>query len=94
MAEEVLRALPGQKPPSNAQLDLRTGPLLSEDRHLTNRELKVLRLVALSLDTKQIARELHLSPHTVLNHIRNARVKLNAANKLGAVLTARRLGLI
>ena len=61
---------------------------------LTNRETEVLRLVALSLDSRQLAEELHISEHTVLNHIRNARVKLNAANKLNAVLTARRLGLI
>ena len=94
VAEEVLRLLPGQKSPSNAQLDLRTGLLLSEGRRLTNRELEVLHLVSLSLSTKQIAGELHISPHTALNHIRNARVKLNAANKLNAVLAARRLRLI
>ena len=94
VAEEVLRVLPEQIPPSNAQLDLRAGPLLSKDRRLTNRETEILRLVALSFDSKLIAEELHISEHTVLNHIRNARVKLNAANKLNAVLTARRLGLI
>ena len=94
VAEEVLRALPGQESPSSARWELRTGPLPSEDRRLTNRELEVLNLVSRALSTKQIAGELHLSAHTVLNHIRNARVKLNAANKLNAVLAARRLGLI
>ena len=92
--EEVLGAIREETLPSGAQGSLGTGPAFSESGHLTNRELEVLRLVALSLDTKQIAEELHLSVHTVLNHIRNARVKLDAPSRLSAVLAARRLGLI
>ena len=63
-------------------------------RRLTGRELEVLRLVALGLDTPSIARELGISQHTVLNHIRHFRRKLNATTKLDAVVSAIRLGLL
>ena len=59
---------------------------------LSRRESEVLRLVALGRTTPEIARELAISSHTVLNHIRNLRRKLDAATKLEAVLTAMRLG--
>ena len=85
VAEDVLDALAE---------DLTSEPVRGESLDLTNRELEVLRLVALSLDTGQIAEDLHLSGHTVLNHIRNARAKLHARNRLDAVLEARRRGLL
>jgi DNA-binding CsgD family transcriptional regulator len=61
---------------------------------LTGRELEVLRLVALGRSTPEIAKELAISSHTVLNHIRNFRRKLEATTKLDAVVTAIRLGLL
>ena len=61
---------------------------------LTRRELEVLRLVALGRSTPEISRELAISSHTVLNHIRNFRRKLDATTKLEAVVTAIRLGLL
>jgi len=61
---------------------------------LTNRELEVLRMVALGRTTPQIARLLGISSHTVLNHIRNFRRKLDAPTKLDAVLAAIRLGIL
>ena len=61
---------------------------------LTARELEVLRLVALGRTTPEIAQELAISSHTVLNHIRNLRRKLDAPTKLEAVLTAIRLGIL
>ena len=61
---------------------------------LTRRELEVLRLVALGWDTARIAEELGVSVHTALNHIRNFRQKLDAQNKLEAVVTAVRLGIL
>lgn len=60
----------------------------------TIREMEVLRLLALGHDTKEIADELHISPHTVLNHIRNIREKLQVPTRLGAVLAAQRRGLL
>ena len=63
-------------------------------RRVTGRELEVLRLVALGWDTPSIARELSISQHTALNHIRHFRRKLNATTKLDAVVTAIRMGLL
>lgn len=69
-------------------------PDSAQGSELTPRELEVLRLVALGRSTPEIAGELAISSHTVLNHIRNFRRKLDAATKLAAVVTAIRLGLL
>ena len=61
---------------------------------LTQRELDVLRLMALGWDTPRIAGELGISRHTVRNHIRNLRQKLGASTKLEAVVTGIRLGIL
>ena len=61
---------------------------------LTSRELEVLTLVALGRTTSSIAEALGISEHTVRNHVRNFRRKLNAATKLEAVLTALRRGIL
>ena len=50
--------------------------------------------MALGWETGRIADELGLSPHTVLNHVRNFRHRLNTPTKLIAVATAMRLGTI
>ncbi|GAB3262108.1 ATP-binding protein [Kineosporia babensis] len=44
---------------------------------LTESETRVARLVALGRTNRQVADELHLSPHTVSTHLRHAFVKLN-----------------
>ena len=74
--------------------NLRPAPTDPALRDLTNRELEVLRLVALGHNTPTIAVELGISPHTVLNHIRHFRRKLNAKTKLDAVMTAMRMGML
>ena len=61
---------------------------------LTSRELEVFRLVALGWETSRIADQLGISRHTVHNHIRNFRYKLNATTKLDAVVTGIRLGIL
>ncbi len=61
---------------------------------LTPREVEVLRLVALGQDATEIAHDLGISLHTVRNHVRNLRHKLNAATKLDAVVKAIRLGIL
>lgn len=63
-------------------------------RPLSPRELQVLQLVADGRDTESIAEELEISLHTVRNHIRNLRRKLNARTKLEAVVTGMRIGLL
>lgn len=61
---------------------------------LTRRELEVLRLMSVGRSTQGIAGELGISPHTVRNHVRHFRGKLNASTKLEAVVTAIRLGIL
>lgn len=71
-----------------------SAPATDATARLTPRELQVLRLVALGWPVSRIAEELGISPHTVLNHVRNLRGKLKAATKLEAVLTALRQGIL
>ena len=90
IAERVLDALSSQMTPSNGSAD----SVGDHVEPLSIREAEVLRLLALGLEIEEIADDLNLSTHTVLNHVRNARRKLRARNRLAAVLTALRLGLI
>ncbi len=61
---------------------------------LSERELEVLRLVALGLSDREIADQLVLSPHTVHRHVANIRTKLRLPSRAAAVAQAARLGLI
>jgi DNA-binding NarL/FixJ family response regulator len=61
---------------------------------LTRRQREILRLIASGLSTEGVARELTLSPETVRNHLRNVFRELNAHNRVEAIATARRLGLL
>jgi DNA-binding NarL/FixJ family response regulator len=64
------------------------GPELSE------RENEVLRLIANGKDNAEIARELHISPKTVKNHISNILMKLQIENRIQAAVYAVRRGLV
>lgn len=55
---------------------------------LTRRELEVLRLLGRGLNTKTAARELHVSPATVRNHVQNILGKLGVHSRLEAVAHA------
>lgn len=70
-----------------------SGPA-AETQILSRRELEVLRLMAQGWDTQRIANELGISRHTVRNHIRNLRQRLNASTKLDAVVKGLRLGIL
>jgi LuxR family maltose regulon positive regulatory protein len=61
---------------------------------LSERELEVLRLVAVGLSNRQIASQLVLSEATVKKHINNIYGKLNAHKRTEAVACARELGLL
>jgi len=61
---------------------------------LSDRECEVLQLTAYGNSPAQIAAELHLSSHTVKNHLRNAMSKLDAHTKLDAVIKAVRSRII
>jgi DNA-binding NarL/FixJ family response regulator len=62
---------------------------------LTVREHEVLQLMAAGgLANKDLADRLHLSLHTVRNHVQNVLAKLGAHSKLEAVVIAAREGLL
>ena len=61
---------------------------------LTERELEVLRLVAVGRSNRQIAAELYLALGTVKAHVHAIAGKLGAANRVEAIARGRELGLL
>jgi DNA-binding NarL/FixJ family response regulator len=55
---------------------------------LTPRELEVLELLSKGVDNPGIARALHLSQHTVKNHVSSILVKLQVENRIQAAVRA------
>jgi LuxR family maltose regulon positive regulatory protein len=68
--------------------------LTDAHEYLSPRELTVLRLLELGRSTDEIARELPLSPHTVMSHKKSIYLKLDASNVAEAVHKARELGIL
>ena len=64
------------------------------EESLTSREVEVVRLLAAGEGVEEIAERFHLSTHTVLNHIRNARERVQAPTRAVLVLEAQRRGLL
>jgi LuxR family transcriptional regulator, maltose regulon positive regulatory protein len=61
---------------------------------LTERELAVLRLLPTKLSTREIGRELYVSPNTVRSHVQAIYRKLQVNSRAEAVTQARQLGLL
>ena len=61
---------------------------------LSPRELEVLRSVAAGLSDKQVAGRLGISPKTVRNHLSQIFSKLDAGNRVEAVINALKGGLL
>src|SRR5919108_3579520 len=61
---------------------------------LSDRETEVLRLIANGKDNAEIAKELHISPKTVKNHISNILMKLQIENRIQAAVYAVRSGIV
>ncbi|GAB2677077.1 response regulator [Thalassiella azotivora] len=61
---------------------------------LSGRETEVLQALANGVPVPRIADDLHLSQHTVRNHLRSAMTKLEVHTSLDAVVRAAREGLI
>ena len=57
-------------------------------REISMREHQILQLIAHEYSTNEIAKELFLSPHTVISHRRNLLQKLQAKNSAGLVRSA------
>jgi len=63
-----------------------------ENTNLSERELNILKLIKEILTNEEIAAKLHISVHTVKAHINAIYTKLNARNRLEAVLTGIKQG--
>lgn len=67
---------------------------LSREASLTTREAEILKLVAKSKTSLEIAGKLQISPTTVDNHVQHILRKLGARSRLEAVLRAEHSGLL
>lgn len=65
-------------------------PLPAQTQRLSERELQVVRLIAMGLNGSEIAAELHVAHNTVRTHVRNAMAKVGARSR--AQLVAKALG--
>lgn len=76
-------------------LDSGAGTASAEaDLPLTNRELQVLRHIALGLSNKEIAQSLVISVETVKEHVQNILRKLSATDRTDAAVRAVKLGVV
>jgi DNA-binding NarL/FixJ family response regulator len=71
-----------------------SAPLGELEEPLTDREMDVLRELALGLPNKAIARRLGISEHTVKYHVGEILGKLQAASRTEAVMQGARRGLL
>lgn len=81
IAWQTIRAMSGVKPEQ------------TETKMLSERELEVLRLLALGKSNKEIAEQLSLTEVTVRTHISHILAKLGLENRVQAALYALRTGL-
>lgn len=65
---------------------------LGEHPHASGRELEIISRAAQGMENEAIAKELHLSVHTVRDHWRRVMARWGCANRTQVVATAFRLG--
>jgi HD-GYP domain-containing protein (c-di-GMP phosphodiesterase class II) len=69
-------------------------PTIDRPAGLTEREVEVVGLLARGLQTKQIARQLDISPKTADRHIQNTYRKIGVSSRAAATLFATESGLV
>lgn len=101
MLDAIRRAAGRERPPEQsilkrvqATMSKRKDRSDSKDVPLTNRELQVLRHIALGLSNKEIGNSLDISVETVKEHVQNILRKLDTADRTAAAVWAVKTGLI
>lgn len=61
---------------------------------ISNREKEVLHLIASEYTTKEIAKALYLSPHTIITHRKNLLQKMAVRNVAGLVRKGFEIGIL
>jgi DNA-binding NarL/FixJ family response regulator len=61
---------------------------------LTDREWRILEFLGQGKDNSAIAKELHISPYTVKNHVASILAKLHLENRVQAAVEAAHMGLV
>jgi two-component system, NarL family, response regulator YdfI len=69
-------------------------PSLTRTQSLTQREIEILRMLAEGMANKTIARQIHISEHTVKFHVSSIFAKLGVSSRTEAVTIGIRQGLI
>jgi DNA-binding NarL/FixJ family response regulator len=100
LVEAISRAAGKQGPPANSLLHQvkdamsKRRDMADENVPLTNRELQVLRHVALGLSNREIGRSLDISVETVKEHVQNILRKIDVTDRTQAAVWAVRRGLV
>ena len=98
-ADELCRAIKAaaagqvQLSPKAAERLMREIRAPESPEKLTEREIEVLRLLAVGKSNKEIASEMYISETTVKTHVSNILMKLNVPSRTQAALYAVRIGL-
>lgn len=92
LMRETLHALAIEAP--QTPLPALPGLRAAQPFGLTNRELDVLRLVAMGMSDRQVADELYISHGTARTHVRNILGKMQVPNRSAATSIALREGLV
>jgi len=99
-ADELCRAIKAaaagqvQLSPKAAERLMREIRAPESPEKLTEREIEVLRLLAVGKSNKEIASEMYISETTVKTHVSNILMKLNVPSRTQAALYAVRIGLV
>jgi DNA-binding CsgD family transcriptional regulator len=93
LAARITRDLAAMGEPVERRLGRRAAGQLAH-AGLSRRELEVLRLVAVGRTSREIARQLYLSPRTVEMHVQGILAKLDCHSRAEATRKAAELGLL
>jgi DNA-binding NarL/FixJ family response regulator len=100
IVDSILRAGRGEGPRSDSPiLNVRASmsrkrDATDDDIPLTNRELQVLRHIALGLSNREIGQSLNISIETVKEHVQNILRKLDTPDRTAAAVWAVKRGLV